>query len=612
MRIWRWLAEVYVRKDDSAEEKNIKRFLTPVALLLFTLAIIIGIHWFNRGFWWYCTGLGIGLAGLGTYIVGAGCGVLSAGTSADIMLLLTTVCACFLDAGSATMSKPRNWSLTILVLDAALILNRVNVPRLVIPFVVAYLAAERAEAVFQYGLYDAAYWGSGPENSVCNCPSPPCQAAIRDAFITMVPPTLVFLVDFYFTRTVASELRQQIQRMKSSVEVAEYIADALARYDIDGAEESIKKETELPRKMAKSFMQLLFHLRSYKAYLPQSCLVVIDPDDDSLPSPIVAVPRLSMTGSAGHTPCNELNLPFAQSKRNSPSGSSVNHIVSLFEQESGSESSTSSPSSTSDVMRMASSLRVAIRRVRVSLAAGNMLGYLSSSSSLAADTNTEWIAADVERWCAAVLEAKGVVDVISGDRRYASFNARQACPDHASAAVGVLSNGRAAQASSRGDGEWSGCVAMGQAICGDFGSASVLRFMVLGGMASSLYPFERTAAQWRLQVLTDGEAYSSACYQWQGELLGAVFVAKRGSAPQRVYSIDHCIDRGVQQTGEWMYVLADLSTGRHEKTNEERAVLIKQKLERIKSEIPRNAAVEVDPSTRECGEVWRMGEVELN
>eukprot|EP00756_Hemistasia_phaeocysticola_P029735 Hpha_TRINITY_DN16249_c0_g5::TRINITY_DN16249_c0_g5_i1::g.12646::m.12646 len=70
--------------------------------------------------------------------------------------------------------------------------------------------------------------------------------------------------------------------------------------------------------------------------------------------------------------------------------------------------------------------RMATKRSRVSLAVANMIGYLSSGD-LAGEANSKWLCSDVERWCTAVASAKGVVDLIGGDRRYASFNARQVC-----------------------------------------------------------------------------------------------------------------------------------------------------------------------------------------
>eukprot|EP00756_Hemistasia_phaeocysticola_P011672 Hpha_TRINITY_DN15136_c3_g2::TRINITY_DN15136_c3_g2_i1::g.129002::m.129002 len=128
----------------------------------------------------------------------------------------------------------------------------------------------------------------------------------------------------------------------------------------------------------------------------------------------------------------------------------------------------------------------------------------------------KWMETDIEQWCTAVADTRGVVDMVGGDRRYASFNARRQCVGHASAAVEALSS-RGKFGLAKG---WTGCVVSGPAVCGSFGCASTMRFMVLGGVAASLHPFERLASRWGTKMLADVDAYSSASRQWGGLLLG--------------------------------------------------------------------------------------------
>jgi len=196
-----------------------------------------------------------------------------------------------------------------------------------------------------------------------------------------------------------------------------------------------------------------------------------------------------------------------------------------------------------------------------------------------------------------VHDAKGLVDLCSGDRRCASFNARQPCDGHSRAAVGVLAEG---------EGDVSGCVVCGQAVCGDFGSSSVLRFMVLGGVASSLYPFERIAAEWHIKALADGEAYSSAFYSWEGELLGAAIMTKpkRGSAPLYLYNMASArptAERGRSQ--EWMYELENIRESRYSDANAAKMTLIAKKLQNV-GEGPKE-------TRGDDVLVWRVAEVGL-
>eukprot|EP00756_Hemistasia_phaeocysticola_P044080 Hpha_TRINITY_DN17662_c0_g1::TRINITY_DN17662_c0_g1_i1::g.158811::m.158811 len=61
--------------------------------------------------------------------------------------------------------------------------------------------------------------------------------------------------------------------------------------------------------------------------------------------------------------------------------------------------------------------------------------------------------------------------------------------------------------------------------------------MVMGGVACSLYCFERIASRWKVGVLADGATYALACRRATGLLLGAVFFPKRGTGALRLYSM---------------------------------------------------------------------------
>eukprot|EP00756_Hemistasia_phaeocysticola_P033652 Hpha_TRINITY_DN16476_c2_g1::TRINITY_DN16476_c2_g1_i2::g.160528::m.160528 len=341
---------------------------------------------------------------------------------------------------------------------------------------------------------------------------------------------------------------------------------ALMRLDFVDRRRELSRLAEVAA-MQVSFFKMVSQLSMYKSFMPHSVLCEVSADDhdrDASVSP-PASPR------------------------------SVNHndpdMISSLECSPNAHMRTSE----SKVMKTVP------RHARVSLVAANMLGYLTRSAGaheLDGETNEDWIAADVEQWCASVLGVKGIVDLMSGDRRYASFNARQHCSDHASAAVEVLSL--------REDRVWSGCVVTGQVVCGDFGSFSVLRFMVLGGVASSLHPFERIAARWCIKGLADVAAYSSSCYQWQGTLLAALFVPKRGSAPLRVFSMTTRRPQGQEE--EWMYALQRMEASPCEGPNAQREAQIK---ECLREGVP-EGDVAAEESAREDTVVWRVTEVGLS
>eukprot|EP00756_Hemistasia_phaeocysticola_P021631 Hpha_TRINITY_DN15786_c0_g1::TRINITY_DN15786_c0_g1_i3::g.37386::m.37386 len=317
----------------------------------------------------------------------------------------------------------------------------------------------------------------------------------------------------------------QLKRETSSIDVAADIAGALAVYDVDAAEEALLKGMpDLPVEMAESYLQLLGNLRSYKPYLPQSCFVLEDiltPEEEEemgvvvtedgmilrtptvdIESPITSPQIISPPQGPASPPQGPARTPGERlrSIHGLEHGERLRSIHGLEHGErlrsmrlrsmfggppldtqlsaviSGhhsSETSRSSINAASMFFERPAALKPIARRARVSLAGSNMIGYITSTGDLAASANVAWITGDVEQWCTVVSQAKGLVDQIGGDRRYASFNAKQACGGHSASAVEVLS-------SSRGEGQWTGCVVSGQAVCGDFGSSSMMRFMVLG------------------------------------------------------------------------------------------------------------------------------------
>eukprot|EP00756_Hemistasia_phaeocysticola_P020426 Hpha_TRINITY_DN15718_c2_g3::TRINITY_DN15718_c2_g3_i2::g.41454::m.41454 len=99
----------------------------------------------------------------------------------------------------------------------------------------------------------------------------------------------------------------------------------------------------------------------------------------------------------------------------------------------------------------------------------------------------------------------------------------------------------------------------------------MLRFMVLGGVACSLYTLERAAAAWGTTILIDSPAFEGAQFLWQGRLLGAVIFEKRGHVPLRLYSMEGRTEgTGQDLMEEWMYQLASLPKGQFDEVNAEK------------------------------------------
>eukprot|EP00756_Hemistasia_phaeocysticola_P013181 Hpha_TRINITY_DN15256_c4_g11::TRINITY_DN15256_c4_g11_i1::g.65079::m.65079 len=326
----------------------------------------------------------------------------------DLLVLGSFIGTLCVDWFAAAELRARYWNLVVMLLDMTLVFERDRMIPIVIVGTMAYLTFEGLESAARFGAYEVV---TSVPIVACDCADPPCALPFENVTSNVALAAVVLLTDFYLTRGFAGNLRLQLRRVNTSVEVAAKIVAALAKYDVEGAEEVIKGGRDLPEELAQSFMQLLINLRSYKAYLPHSCLVAEEaPSPDDLPD--------SPHHDAGHEPSPSLISPDNSSDHLSHS------IVS-----SGSNSTLVIPKRASELV---SSLRNLPRRARVSLAAGNTLGYISSYDSLADESHNQWMVGDVEQWCAVVQGAKGVVDLISGDRRYASFNARQGCGEHSS------------------------------------------------------------------------------------------------------------------------------------------------------------------------------------
>eukprot|EP00756_Hemistasia_phaeocysticola_P012908 Hpha_TRINITY_DN15236_c2_g1::TRINITY_DN15236_c2_g1_i1::g.65441::m.65441 len=452
-----------IKEGDTPQARQVKMLVAPITntvlvLLCFMMFMITTTNWSR-------VALGFAILASLTFIVGSLMG-LDSGRVVDSMLLLYVVGIMMSDFLNAAGMYYRVWGFVVLVLDVALVFERHHITTITLPITICYFAVENVEMGFRLGLYEL----TGAEAGACDCAQPPCATDGIQAGTGFLIGCIVMLGDFNLTRGFATEHHRQLRRVNASIEVAAQVTAALVRYDVDGAEAVITSGKDLPSKLAESLLQLLSNLRSYKAYLPHSCLVADhaphasyadeDMDDEGIGN--VAGEAADVADEVVRLPRVSTDLPRVST-----------------DPYRGSMSSLSSATEAEPIFVSPLKLGFAPSRAKVSLVAGNMLGYLSHND-MADESHTSWMSADVERWCTAVLGAKGVVDLIGGDHRYASFNARQRCGGHVVAAVEALW--------SWGEGAWSGCVVTGQAVCGDFGTTSMLRFMVLGRVASSLNP----------------------------------------------------------------------------------------------------------------------------
>eukprot|EP00665_Eupelagonemidae_sp_cell47_P013005 gene13005-biopygen5677 len=173
------------------------------------------------------------------------------------------------------------WPVCVLLLDTLLVGDaRDWAARCVIALTLAWLAAQKAEYGFGYGLYKAAYFDGElpvpsvlvrPALTVCDCAAPPCPLLSLPfvwAPTYFVFNAVVFLLDFRFTRSFRDHINEQLSLIAAAVSVSERSAVSLSRYDVDEAQDIVQGTDgeSLPPALRQAYVVLMENLRSYKPY----------------------------------------------------------------------------------------------------------------------------------------------------------------------------------------------------------------------------------------------------------------------------------------------------------------------------------------------------------
>eukprot|EP01062_Namystynia_karyoxenos_P051676 TRINITY_DN4069_c1_g1_i1.p1 TRINITY_DN4069_c1_g1~~TRINITY_DN4069_c1_g1_i1.p1 ORF type:complete len:897 (+),score=219.72 TRINITY_DN4069_c1_g1_i1:67-2757(+) len=220
---------------------------------------------------------------------------------------------------------------------------------------------------------------------------------------------------------------------------------------------------------------------------------------------------------------------------------------------------------------------------RVSLVATNRKGFLAAASrTLHAGDLLSWMSAEVEYFQSVITELRGMTDLFCADHFYGSFGAAGVLGNHCEAAVRCAATfrdrapARQVQVRSRtselcGLGTTS-AVCTGKAICGDFGSRTAQRYMVMGGVAAFVAVCERLAAAWQCSILVDAVVHQDVNMRWDCRLRYSATFEKRGS-PDRIglwelVNEKRPIGQGGDDPKEWMYEIASLAQNAWHRYNE--------------------------------------------
>eukprot|EP00756_Hemistasia_phaeocysticola_P049508 Hpha_TRINITY_DN24000_c0_g1::TRINITY_DN24000_c0_g1_i1::g.130398::m.130398 len=567
-------ANLFVRPTDSPEQVRLKRFMTPPCLLFTPLGIAVFLQDLSSGVVSLSIASAMHILSPALLLFSGATNLVTMGNMLDITLLVSATAVLISDLHDASTLSLRGWPFITLTLDVSLFVGRHHVPRSLIFMTLLYVAAERVEATWRLGLYTFGTWGMEGPLELCDCPDPPCAAG----FVGLQQASkivIVVLVDFWFTRAFAVDLEQQLRKMQEVVTVAEEVAASLAKFDIERGE-SAMVSSNLPPELQTSFKTLLHNLRSYRPYLPQSCLVQGGVEDTEI---------LSVTPT-----CEDDEQRGFRRLSRQPSCAST-------------DASGRSDSDSAGTNLAQFSVRVAAKRRRASLVCVNRTGYTNGSlEEKLRPAHEEWMESDVEAWCDRVGDHKGVVDFISGDRRYASFNARKTCDNHHAVAIRVVR----AQTELQQPLPATGVVVSGNIACGDFGSSTVVRFMIIGSVACNFHALERVAAGWGTRCLVDEATFEAAQFWWHAELLGAVKMVKRNNALILLHRVERPRVQHVD-VAEWMYQLTKLSPSPLDGQNEKMKKRIRN-MERLRHP---GACAETDVECFSSGVLWWLREVGL-
>eukprot|EP01062_Namystynia_karyoxenos_P071472 TRINITY_DN6699_c0_g2_i1.p1 TRINITY_DN6699_c0_g2~~TRINITY_DN6699_c0_g2_i1.p1 ORF type:complete len:920 (+),score=215.30 TRINITY_DN6699_c0_g2_i1:84-2762(+) len=304
--------------------------------------------------------------------------------------------------------------------------------------------------------------------------------------------------------------------------------------------------TEVGRLLSR-FHLTIGALTTYKAYLPQSCLRQEDiaeeesAEQESLPRRATLTSRhrssahsISDNATERTMASRSTNFTDAQQQRRTSAHHRMSKvdIIKLRQVQHVNGAQSTEP------------------RVRfITLLAVNKCGFLQSHQFKR--TAAAAVSKGVAEFAAAVFQAKGNVDLVSGDHHFASFDAAHRCTGHRLAATRCAWSLRA-----DGDGALStSAVCCGEALCGDFGSSEMMRFMVVGGLCCELLALERIAAQRRIQVLIDHKVHQDATVTWSCQLIDRVLHPKYRKTPFDIWRVAGKAE-DTDEVQEWMYSLA--------------------------------------------------------
>eukprot|EP01062_Namystynia_karyoxenos_P071195 TRINITY_DN665_c9_g1_i1.p1 TRINITY_DN665_c9_g1~~TRINITY_DN665_c9_g1_i1.p1 ORF type:complete len:699 (+),score=135.20 TRINITY_DN665_c9_g1_i1:68-2164(+) len=502
----------------------------------------------------------------------------------EALFLLLTLFAILGDWDNAAEMDFRAWPLVILINDMLLVQGvEWWVLRSTVSMTVVWFAVSSAEDAFRLGLYDIEDWTEGSPEQLrerTQCADPPCAIGALEGLVKFMYFTATLVIDFMATRSFAAGQRKEQQRVQASVQTAEQVAEHLVQFDLAAASRALES-ADIPEGLRSGFIGLLANLGRYKPYLPQSCFEQDEASEEG---------SEEASGSGGDVDAaqgsielvapdqmrmgSEVDVPAPPASPRLLSGSPRGRQASwrrrmTISSETSRLSGSLSHSARHDISQVAEKKQMhhATQR-RMSLLCRNAVAYLATIAQWDTKRVAERQSEEIEVFCSNVSLQKGVVAELNGDHQCATFGAaRLLSGQHRQAAVlcaaglqGLSSerNACATRGFCETAEEHTAAVCSGTALCGDYGTAAVRRFMVIGAVGAFAPVVERAAAGWRVSVLIDESTNENVSTAWNCRLRKLVVHPKSGPKALGLWEVLGA--RRGQDNGpaEWMYEMDSL------------------------------------------------------
>ena len=466
-----------------------------------------------------------GIAFGGTLVVLLGFGIAIASVLCRVPLttrvvvgtLYMVTCGMLMWDFNSRTSSSSQWPVLVLVIDMLLVMQVSTRYSLgLVCVIVMWLLLLGVEEGFRFGLFDIP--GLPPQRGKYGrldlfeekvvCKTLPCPVAFPSLNLTAA--VCVFVIDFIVTRGFAREVLKEQASMERTINTVQEIASLLARYDVEKVAELLEEhEHELPVGMTVALRALEKNLRSYKAYLPLTCLLV---DEDS-------EVECSEHGSVEQDRSEQTVSSVSSSTNASLPAASVRHVA------------------------------LGLASVKATLLTVNIKDTLRLVEQDSAHFSS-FFTTLLLKTLKATDAHRGMVDVFIGDRVHCSFNTSRQCANHATSALHtatMLFRGLKLSQVNIG-------VATGKVLRGDMGCEVMRRFSMVGTLVRDVHGMERAGRILGCDVLCNRMCFSDAECEHEMRLIPCkVEVSATSDTPEVVAELLLDMARSSIAEEEWMY-----------------------------------------------------------